>query len=234
MRSGNSHFKTLRIISLFIVILFVGGDLYGEDLEEEGRSIRHALFIGATFIPIAGMDIGTVDSDGIDETINWYGRGFSLDCMYVTGLFFSDREGDIFLSLNASLGYIQWREKVYSYEGYDGITHEDTYNADKGYSLFITQKLRLNGIAFRTFGMFFELGVSEAYHNPRDLDPDEHVSRGATWGPLCGMGFVFGIPSSNQIFMEFGVDFTYLRDRYIEEEWRGLFVFIMTLQYEIY
>lgn len=206
-------FLSLLLFSLSIL------NLYGEDLKKESESLEHAWFLGGSFVPFSHTNAGRTVSDDIEKDIDWSGRGLTIESMYILGLYYGGYDAEIFLSLNNTLGVVQWMEKEYAWDDIQGERKFDSVELNKGYSAYISQKIRGSMITYRLLGLYMDAGIAAVYFHPQNLDTDESIERELKIGFILGMGIYLGIPfPTTQIFFELGADLITFFDNYRDRD----------------
>ena len=174
-----------------------------ENLKLERESLSHAWFFGITAVPTAVSDIGWIKDTQSKQYIEWWGEGFILDSMHVTGLYWNDATGEINFSLNTCLGFLQWNEQRYWGEKSGYI---NKVRKDKGYSIVGVQKLRVNMILSRALGLYIDGSIGGIYFHPGNLDPGEATKETVRFAAGGGIGFYAMVPSYSSIIFDFGMD----------------------------
>jgi hypothetical protein len=180
----------------------------GESLLNETTSLEHAWYAGLTFNPYVTTDSGSHASGGIRMNMEWEGRGVSLESMYFTGLYWEDRTGSFFcFTLNTSLGVVHWERRVDRASINNELVDINIYTGNRGYTGYLTQKVRAHAVLFKSFGTYIDGGFGAAYHHPLNIPGDERAVSGFRIGPAAGIGMEFFIQSYTPLALELGVEF---------------------------
>lgn len=193
--------KLKKFLQISLILLSMSTSIYPEEnLRDEAESLANAWLIGASFIPGAIIQAGVKDNNGVKTEINWIGSGFSAESMYVTSLYDTEGQAALFLSLNTSLDFIEWDEQSLSQKDIGEI---ENYKKDKGYSILLTQKFRINTMGWNTLGCYVEADAGLLYSHPENLDPDEKMNTGfdPTFGG--GLGVFVRFPGYNALLLDF-------------------------------
>lgn len=190
-----------KILYILIILLSINSVAHTEEnLKNEAESLANAWLIGASLIPFAETEAGIQKNNGIDTEIYWKGRGFSAESMYITGLYETDFTINLFFSLNTSLEFIEWNEQSFFQEEIGEI---ENFKKNKGYSILLTQKLRINLMGWNTIGTYVEGDAGVLYSHPENLEADEKMNKG--FDPTLGGGFgaFIRFPGYNSMFLDF-------------------------------